>query len=68
VTYWHGSNQADLFLDAVVEGGNKPKLSTFKLSELSGTTVLATTFEPFARFHPDDPKYLGKTRCIVQRV
>lgn len=73
VVYWKAGQPDVFWLDAVVvsEDGtppNKAKLGSFKLSDLTGIVVLATTFEPFADFQPGNPKYAGKTRCIVQTV
>ena len=73
VVYWNAGQPDVLRLDAVVvsEDGvapNKPKLKSFQLADLQAVSALATPFEPFADFLPDNPKYAGKTRCIVQTV
>jgi len=73
VVYWKASRPDELWLDAVVvsEGGvepNKPKLKSLELVDLENVVALETAFEPFIGFHPDDPDYVSKTRCIIQPV
>jgi hypothetical protein len=61
------------YLDAVVvaENGKKPnkaKIATYAVADLASVAITDTTFKPNTGFKPNDPKYAGKTVCVVEMV